>query len=313
MRCRYLGLTILLTVAACGSANSSQVSTTHERFELSQTTTAPVITTTTTTPATTAPATPALSWHTAPSLRGFITFTGSTYMDVPADIYKMRADGFGVPVLLGSEEFIGSARWGEIARMSPDGEVVFSKLVDGDSELFVISADGAKTVQITDNEASDSDPHWSPDGNRIVFVSDRDGDSELFVTTSDGSGTLQLTDNESSDFAPDWSPDGKSIAFLGDSPGGYNEIFVVSADGLEIEQITDNGFWNESPRWSPDGLHIAFVSNFAACERQRHRCMQIPEQLFEIFVTKADGSETRVMNVKGLPPLVGYSLLEWSD
>jgi Tol biopolymer transport system component len=255
-----------------------------------------------------------LKSHTAPSLRGLITFTLSTYADKPSDIYTMRADGFAVPMPLEIGEINGWTYQDKTPRISIDGRSVFTESADGDLELFVRSADGSETLQITDNEAQDSDPKWSPNGDRIVFVSDRDGDSEIFVTNKDGSKIIQITDNEVRDWDPKWSPDGKEIVFLSVPNGNEGEIFVTSSDGLETRQITDNGFWNESPVWSPDGQHIAFSSNFARCEDQAtaRRCMQIPWLATDIFVMKADGTDVQPLTDL-TDDQMGYKVFEWSD
>jgi len=46
--------------------------------------------------------------------------------------------------------------------------------------------DGTNLQQLTDNDDFDSSPAWSPDGNRITFMSDRNGDYEIFVMDADG-------------------------------------------------------------------------------------------------------------------------------
>ncbi len=51
-------------------------------------------------------------------------------------------------------------------------------------------------VQLTNNEATDRWPVWSPGGGRVLFDSNRDGGFEIFVMNADGSGLLQLTDDE---------------------------------------------------------------------------------------------------------------------
>ena len=77
-------------------------------------------------------------------------------------------------------------------------------------ELYVAHADGTGARRLTRTTASDSSPTWSPDGSRILFVSDRwdpDGhEYELYVVGSDGDDVQRLTDNQVWDTDPDWSP-----------------------------------------------------------------------------------------------------------
>ena len=62
--------------------------------------------------------------------------------------------------------------------------------------------------RLTDNQADDFQPAWSPDGSRMAFVSDRDGNFEVYVMSADGSGQARLTNNPADDIEPAWCPDG---------------------------------------------------------------------------------------------------------
>jgi dipeptidyl aminopeptidase/acylaminoacyl peptidase len=64
--------------------------------------------------------------------------------------------------------------------------IAFASDRDGDSDIYLMRADGTDLRKLTRNRASDSQPTWSPDGSRIVFVSDRDGDEELHVMRPTG-------------------------------------------------------------------------------------------------------------------------------
>ena len=69
-----------------------------------------------------------------------------------------------------------------------------------------MNADGSGQTRLTENEAVDSWPSWSPDGRRITFYSKRDGNTEIYVMIADGSGQTRLTDNKALDVSPSWSP-----------------------------------------------------------------------------------------------------------
>src|SRR5947199_241856 len=59
-------------------------------------------------------------------------------------------------------------------------------------------------LRLTNNNAMDSGPTWSPDGTRIAFWSNRDGKSEIYVMDADGSNVKRLTNNLSDDNDPVW-------------------------------------------------------------------------------------------------------------
>jgi len=58
-----------------------------------------------------------------------------------------------------------------------------------------MDGDGSGLTNLTNNPAGDGQPVWSPDGSKILFVSDRDGNDEIYVMKADGSDPTNLTDN----------------------------------------------------------------------------------------------------------------------
>ena len=85
---------------------------------------------------------------------------------------------------------------------------------EGNADIWICRLDGSELRRLTEDEARDSSPDWSPDGTRIVFSSTRSGGSDLYIRAADGSGeALRLTFLEGREDDPAWSPDGRSIAF----------------------------------------------------------------------------------------------------
>jgi Tol biopolymer transport system component len=131
---------------------------------------------------------------------------------------------------------------------------------DGNRELYVMNADGANPVRLTNQNGSDTDPAWSPDGRRIAFSSDRDGNAEIYVMNPDGTGVTRITSSVSDEIQPAWSPDGSKLAFEQACTSNTQQciplILVMNADGSRRTVII-NG---REPAWSPDGRKIAYVS-----------------------------------------------------
>jgi TolB protein len=82
---------------------------------------------------------------------------------------------------------------------------------------------------LTENDANDFVPTWSPEGSRIVFASNRTeaGRAQLFVMDAGGYSVGQVTGGPGRATEPSWSPDGGSIAFTSDGDRN-DEIYVKS-------------------------------------------------------------------------------------
>ena len=93
-------------------------------------------------------------------------------------------------------------------KASRDDEIAFSS---GDSNIFAVAADGASPRRITFGPEFVTQPDWSPDRRRLVFIrrdSPRDS-GHVMVVNRDGTGLSQLTTGEGSFWDAVWSPDGR--------------------------------------------------------------------------------------------------------
>ncbi|RPI52948.1 MAG: Tol-Pal system beta propeller repeat protein TolB, partial [Deltaproteobacteria bacterium] len=80
------------------------------------------------------------------------------------------------------------------------------------------------------NGTYNTDPQWSPCGDRIVYAGRTDGQFQVFSISPEGGDPIQLTcsgNNEN----PSWSPDGRQILFSSTRTGHEKALFVMYADG----------------------------------------------------------------------------------
>jgi TolB protein len=64
----------------------------------------------------------------------------------------------------------------------------------------------ANQTQLTNHRAFDGFPAWSPDGQRIMFISERDGNDEIYVLDTEDFSIQRLTENQERDIAAAWQP-----------------------------------------------------------------------------------------------------------
>lgn len=163
------------------------------------------------------------------------------------------------------------------------------------TDVVVVGIDGRVVRRLTsDRRASDYFPVWSPDGRRVVFVSNRDGDDELFVMSANGSGLRQLTRNRAVDTTPAWSPDGRSLVFASNRAGGEHKLYVLRVDTGSARQLTrgPRTAFDVAPSWSSDGKLIAFASNRAAYANSDIWLVR-PDGTALRRLTRTPGSESR--------------------
>ena len=115
--------------------------------------------------------------------------------------------------------------------VSPDGKTIVFEL---SGDLYTMPVTGGAATRITSGPAFDSQPRWSPDGKRLVFLSDRSGAENIWLCDPDGSHSKALTKATNNLYAsPDWTPDGKYIVVSRTSGvlGSVYELWLIHKDG----------------------------------------------------------------------------------
>ncbi len=134
-------------------------------------------------------------------------------------------------------------------------------------KVFLVRPDGTGIHSPTGDVTgyNQTNPDWSPDGQRIVLaVTDQHGTDDLWTVNADGTGAsvaLDCVDPCLWFDDPAWSPDGSSIVFsrmVADAGSGQSTLELLNLATGEVEVVLSAGptdFYAGS-RWSPDGNSI---------------------------------------------------------
>ena len=126
--------------------------------------------------------------------------------------------------------------------------------------LAVADVDGHNEHVILDSARPVMSPSWSPDGNRLAYVSFENDRPAIFIQEIATGEREQVTSFPGINGAPVFSPDGRRLAMTL-SKDGNPEIYVMDLQNRRLRRITQNAAIDTEPSWSPDGRFLAFTSD----------------------------------------------------
>ena len=180
------------------------------------------------------------------------------------------------------------------AEVDPDGILVFTRILfksrksfsdNLKTHIFIASVNGDEPRQLTHGPYDEFSITWSPDGNRIAFISNRTDDpdnnhnNDLWTVDVRTGIITQVTDTPGTEHYPVWSPGGTYIAYLAgvrptnskDSPAEIDHLWIIPAEGGSPENMTKpldrrivNVFWKDPGQfsnitWSDDDRYVYFM------------------------------------------------------
>ncbi len=150
---------------------------------------------------------------------------------------------------------VRGAFWTRIAYVTASGKGAAMRYA-----LMVADSDGYNPQTIVRSAEPLLSPSWSPDGNRLAYVSFERGNSAIYIQNITTGARELVTSFRGINSAPSFSPDGRRLA-LSLSRSGNPEIYVMDLGSKQLTQLTNHFAIDTEPTWSADGSSIYFTSD----------------------------------------------------
>ena len=124
-------------------------------------------------------------------------------------------------------------------------------------QLFVADADGFNQQPVVGSPEPLLSPNWSPDGQRLAYVSFEKGNSAIYVQNVATGQRELVSSGKGINGAPAFSPDGRSLAMTL-SYSGNPEIYIRDLTTGQKRQLTQHWAIDTEPVWSPDSKWVYF-------------------------------------------------------
>lgn len=172
-------------------------------------------------------------------------------------IYKMNTDGSNKHLLTPQNKSFGDPK------ISPNGSMISITSNDlNGSQIFVMNSNGSNLKQLTFTVSSrifpgtppagNCNPAWSPNGDKLAYVSYENGSPDIFIINSNGTRNKRLTDTPLRDENPYWTKDGNYILFSSNRDLNVSsEIYIMRTGGQLQTPLTN---------YIADDIYPAFIS-----------------------------------------------------
>lgn len=170
--------------------------------------------------------------------------------------------------------------------VSPDGKTIAFDFL---GDIFTMPISGGKPTQFTKGMAFDSHPKFSPDGTKLLLISDRSGGENIWWFSLDGKDSLQVTKGNTDHYqSAEWTPDGNYIVgsrgtrnlklWMFHKEGGSGAQIISKPDNLKVVE----------PAFGPDGRYIWYAQRNGAWNYNA----QLPQ--YQLGVYDRENGETEL-------------------
>jgi Tol biopolymer transport system component len=152
-------------------------------------------------------------------------------------------------------------------RISPDGKKVALDIDDPESfntDVWVLNVGHGVPARLTFDPTIDETPIWSPDGSRILWMSQRGGGNNFYVKNATGSGSEDALSRSIPNLLAlpnDWSRDGW-LLYTGSRPDYIMQMWTFPVAGeRKMRAFVHSQSSEVAGQFSPDGHWVAYSSN----------------------------------------------------
>ena len=145
---------------------------------------------------------------------------------------------------------------------SPGHPIVYVSEVEGNPDVYTVDPDSGEIIAVQRSPNSEFGPTWSPEGERVAFVTGGAGSRDVnIVSLEGGADTVALSPggdgDGSNEGAPLWNPEGDRVAYVSDA-AGQTDIYVSVLESDNATRITSSEERKLLGDWSPDGQWLVF-------------------------------------------------------
>jgi hypothetical protein len=168
---------------------------------------------------------------------------------------------------------------------SADGDIVFRDALQDAPRVLM----GGPT--------DDHDPGYSPDGTRLLYLSDEGGKAYLMSASADGTGGIRILDDPIEDGTQVvWAPDSKRVAVV-NAPQGVPHLSVIAVDGSGSRLIDLKGLRPTNILWRPPDGHELLVRVIRPVELRPDQSPYTPIQFYVVDIDGASPGEVRSVGI----------------
>ena len=146
--------------------------------------------------------------------------------------------------------FVKPKHWYSNPKFLPDGSVLCTAYLNGRDQIIILDPKTNQELPITHNRFKNSSPSISPNGKKIVFISNRAGNPEIYTIHTNGNHVHRLTFTTNVSYQdPTWSPDNKDIVFSANLKGNHFHLYIINRRGKILKQLTAGHSDELAPQW----------------------------------------------------------------